>query len=305
MHRHLQGETAPATARKGFRTEARFAMPGVDLQLRTYNHAAPSQDIKTRRDHVLSVSLSGRPRGSTGHFIREQRPTGPFGFGNVTFVPGGLPIVGNGPGGIQQTLSCRFDYGAFAELDLFEEHAPGGGLSDERLLACGNIRALHLEDMMRRLAWELRRPGFGQTTMIDLLVRAAMVDVVRHVQQDEGQDQSRNGGLPPAQVRRVTEYIAETQHRSPTIAELAALCGMSSGHLMRAFRKSTGETIHAHVQRIRGERAKALLGNREHSIKAISYMLGFVTPSSFSVAFKRFSGQSPSEYRSAALGAQV
>lgn len=287
---------------KGFRVDARFARPGIDLQLRTYHHAAPSRDTKTRRDHVLSVSLSGRPRGATGHFLRDQRQTGPFGFGNVTFVPGGVPIVGHGPGGIQQTLSCRFDYGAFAELGLFEEDAPGGALSDERLLACGNVRALHLEEMMRRLAWELRSPGFGQDTMVDVLVRAAMVDVVRHVQQNEGQGHGRGGGLAPAQVRRVTEYIAETLHRSPTIADLAALCGMSSGHLMRAFRQSTGETVHAHVQRVRGERAMVLLGEDDHSIKTIAYLLGFETPSSFSVAFKRLTGQSPSEYRRAARG---
>lgn len=304
MHRLPSGATGTAPRGKDFRVDARFSTPGIDLQLRTYNHAAPSHDIKARQDHVLSVSLSGRPRGAVGHFIRDRRQTGPFGFGNVTFVPGGVPIVGRGPGGVQQTLSCRFDYGAFPELSLFEDGEPGGSLSDERLLACGDIRAPHMEDMMRRLAWELRSPGFGRDTMIDLLVRAAMVDVVRHVQQDKGKEPLGQGGLSPAQLRRVTACIAETLHRSPTISELGELCGVSPGHLMRAFRQSTGETIHAHVQRVRGERAKALLGARDHSIKAIAYMLGFATPGGFSVAFRRFSGQSPSEYREATLGSR-
>lgn len=302
MRNSPSGPAAAAQRERDYRVDARYAGAGVNLQLRTYHHAAPSYGSKVRADHVLSVSLSGRPRGSTGRFVRDRRQTGLFGFGNVTFVPGGMPIQAWGPGGMQQTLSMRLDYGAFADLALFEDAARGGTLSEARLLACGDIRAPHLEDMMRRLAWELRSPGFAQDTMIDMLVRGAMVDVVRHVQQG-GQDAAlRSGGLPPAQVRRITDYIAETLHRSPAIAELADLCGVSAGHLMRAFRQSTGETIHAHVQRVRIERAQALLAGPEHSIKEITHLLGFATPSSFSVAFRRLCGQSPSDYRRAATG---
>jgi AraC family transcriptional regulator len=281
-----------------YRVDARFVMPGANLQLRTYHHEAPSRAGKARSNHVLSVSLVGRPRGSTGRFIRDRRATGPFHFGNITFVPGGVPIVGWGPGGIQHTLSCSLEFGAFAELEALEQ-----GLSEEQLLACGNIRAPHLEEMMRRLAGELRSPGFARETMIDLLVRGAVIDVARHVRHKEPAAPRHSGGLSPAMLRRVTDYIADTLDQSPTIAELAAVCGVSAGHLMRSFRQATGETIHAHVQRVRVERAQTLLAEPGLSIKEIAHSLGFASSSSFSVAFRRLCGTSPSALRRDYTGA--
>jgi len=282
----------PSARERDYRVDAMFAMPGVNLQLRTYHHETPTHGGKARADHVLSVSLSGRPRGSTGRYIHDRGKTQPFHFGNIMFVPGGIPIVGWGPGGMQHTLSCRLDYGAFAELALFE-----GEMPDDWLLACGDIRAPRLWDTMRRLAAELRAPGFAHETMIDLLVRTAIVDVVRHVRRtDEGRP-NQSGGLSPIQLGRLTDYIANSLDRSPTIADRAQICSVSAGHLMRSFRQSTGETIHAHVQRIRIERARVLLADRNRSIKEIADLLGFGTPSSFAVAFRRLHGQSPTAFR--------
>lgn len=292
MRKEIAAGQASAGRVRDYQIDAMFAMPGVNLQLRTYHHEAPSEGGKARADHVLSVSLSGRPRGSTGRYIHNRRETRPFHFGNITFVPGGVPIMGWGPGGLQQTLSCRLDYGAFADLALFEQ-----GLSEDRLLACGDIRAPQMEEMMRRLAHEMRAPGFARETMIDLLVRAAIVDVVRHVRQDGEGRRHHSGGLSPVQLRRLTDYIASSLDRSPTIAELAQVCGISAGHLMRSFRQSTGETIHAHVQRTRIERAQALLAKPDRSIKEIAHLLGFATPSSFAVAFRKARGQSPTGFR--------
>lgn len=285
---------APSSNKLGlnYQVEAQFSMPGANLQLRTYHHETPSQATKARSDHVISVSLAGRPRGSTGCFVRDRRQTRRFHFGNIAFVPGGLPISGWGPGGLQRTLSCRLDHGAFPELAEIEK-----GLTEERLLSCGNIRAPQLEQMMRRLALELRAPGFARETMINLLVHGAVVDVVRHVQQHAVTEQRHRGGLSPAQLRKITDYIASNLDRSSTIAELAQVCGVSAGHLMRSFRQATGETIHGHVQRVRVERAETLLSGSSLSIKEIAHRMGFASSSSFSNAFRRLHGMSPSDLR--------
>ncbi len=292
MHDKAAIERALAPRARDYEVEAMLSLPGINLQLRTYNHEAPTHGGKTRADHVLSVSLSGRAHGATGRYIRERQKTSAFRFGNITFVPGGVPIIGWGPGGVQQTLSCRLDYGAFPDLALFEQ-----GLSENQLLACGDIRAPQLKEMMHRLALELRAPGFARETMSDLLVRAAIVDVVRHVRQDSEKRRSHSGGLSPAQLTRLTDYIANALDRSPTIAELARICDVSPGHLMRSFRQARGETIHAHVQRVRIERAQTLLAARDRSIKDIAYQLGFASPTGFAVAFRRLCGQSPSAFR--------
>ena len=274
-----------------YELDANFALPGVDLQIRTYHREAPSHSGTVRPQHRLSVSLSGRSRGSIGRYIPDRRETQPFRFGNITFIPGGVPIVGHGPGGLEQSLSCLFDFGAFPELALFEQD-----ISEEWLRACGDIRAPQMEGMMHRLAFEVRSPGFARDTMIDLLVRAAVVDVARYIRQCDKGNRHHSGGLSALQLRRLTDYITGSLERSPTIAELAKVCDVSAGHLMRGFRQSTGETIHNYVQRIRLERAQVLL-QENHSIKETAYLLGFATSSGFTVAFKRLLGQTPSEFR--------
>lgn len=278
---------------RDYSINAKFVAPGLNLQLRTYSHESPSQSGKDRRDHVLSFSLNGRPRDSTGCYVRCQRQTRPFRFGDITFVPGGVPIIGWGPGGLQQTLSCRLDWGAFELLAPFEQAL----LPDEKLLACGDIRAPGLGDLMRRLALELRTPGFARETMIDLLIRAAMIDVVRHVSGSTDRARPVGGGLSMLHLRRVTGMIEASLHTSPTVAELAGACGISPGHLMRCFRQSTGETIHGYVQRVRITRARALLTDGVLSIKEIAGVLGFANSSSFSVAFRRACGESPTQHR--------
>jgi AraC-like DNA-binding protein len=51
------------------------------------------------------------------------------------------------------------------------------------------------------------------------------------------------------------------------------------------------------VDRTRYELAVSYLERRRYSLAEITYMLGFNDSSSFSRAFKRWSGKAPGEYR--------
>ena len=77
------------------------------------------------------------------------------------------------------------------------------------------------------------------------------------------------------------------------------MCGVSAGHLSRAFKESTGMTIHGFVQEVRLEHAKRLLTNTDRPIKEIAYELGFSHPPAFAAAFRRLSGETPGNFRSA------
>ncbi len=277
---------------KDYRMDAVFSAPNLNLQLRTYQHESPSQQQKTRSDHILSFSLNGRPAGSTACFVRDRRNNQPFRIGNITFIPGGVPIIGWGPGGLQRTLSCRINFGAFEMLSPFETE-----LSDEQLSACGNIRSPAIGELLRRVAQEIASPGLSHDLMIDLLMRTAILDVVRNVGTEVRERTYESGGLSSTQIKRITEYIDQSLGKSPTVADLSRLCDISPGHLMRSFKQSTGKTIHAHVQEVRTTSAQAQLADRNKSIKQIAHALGFANSSSFAVAFKRACGQSPSEFR--------
>lgn len=66
---------------------------------------------------------------------------------------------------------------------------------------------------------------------------------------------------------------------------------------MRAFKASTGLTIHAYVEQVRLAKAKALLSDTDIQLKEIAFRLGFSNAANFSAAFRKSAGESPREFR--------
>ncbi|WP_454629788.1 helix-turn-helix domain-containing protein [Bradyrhizobium cenepequi] len=105
------------------------------------------------------------------------------------------------------------------------------------------------------------------------------------------------GGLACWQQKRAADYIEEHLADDIPLATLADLVRLSPYHFCRSFRQSFGVPPHRYHAARRIERAKQLLASRELSITAIALMLGFSEVSTFSVAFHRLVGQTPSRYR--------
>ena len=105
------------------------------------------------------------------------------------------------------------------------------------------------------------------------------------------------GGLAGWQKRAVLGYIEEHLGEQVCLSTLAQLARQSHHHFCRAFKQSFGVPPHQyHVQR-RIEQAKLLLADRSISITDIGFTLGYSQTSSFSVAFRKNTGWTPSEYR--------
>jgi AraC family transcriptional regulator len=105
------------------------------------------------------------------------------------------------------------------------------------------------------------------------------------------------GGLAGWQQKRVAAYIEEHVADDVPLATLAELARLSSFHFSRSFKHSFGMPPRRYHANRRIERAKQLLGNRELPVTTIALDVGFSETSTFSAAFHRVTGQTPSRYR--------
>jgi len=105
------------------------------------------------------------------------------------------------------------------------------------------------------------------------------------------------GGLGPARLRRVKEFIHAKIEDELTLSDMAQSVGLSTAHFSEMFRKATGETPHQFVLRCRTELAKEMLRSAEMRVLDIAIACGFKTQQHFARAFRQMCGASPTEYR--------
>ena len=105
------------------------------------------------------------------------------------------------------------------------------------------------------------------------------------------------GGLSPAQIKRVSEYVHDLLHTDLNLVELAAVAGLSRAHFSRVFHLSTGVPPHRFVLDARIARAKTLLRRPEARVIDVAVACGFKTTQHFARVFRSLSGGTPMEYR--------
>jgi AraC family transcriptional regulator len=104
------------------------------------------------------------------------------------------------------------------------------------------------------------------------------------------------GGLSPARLRRIREFVHANMEEEFSLKEMAQAVGLSTAHFSQMFRKSTGESPHRFVLRQRIERGKEMLRAEEGRILDIAIACGFKTQQHFARVFRKLCGASPTEY---------
>jgi len=108
------------------------------------------------------------------------------------------------------------------------------------------------------------------------------------------------GGLAGWQQRIVANYIEQHVAEEIPLATMAQLARLSPYHFSRAFKQTFGMPPHRFHLHCRIERAKSLLRSPAASITSVGMGLGFSGPSSFSTAFRKATGMTPTDFQRSA-----
>ena len=100
-----------------------------------------------------------------------------------------------------------------------------------------------------------------------------------------------------AVVREAQEWLRTHCSQPNPAAAVETLAGIPPRSFKRRFKQATGLSPLAYAQRLRVERAKALLEEGDLSVDAISWKVGYEDVAFFNRLFKRITGLTPSSYR--------
>jgi AraC-like DNA-binding protein len=232
---------------------------GTRREGETYVEGLPRS---TLRD--VTRKLTFVPAGHDYSDWHEPRTTARMVF--FYFDPATFPVPAS-PDGHQVTLAPRLFFEDAALLATAQKLTAliDGPVADD----CS-----YLEALGRVLAHELMRVNRGGTQ----------------------NKQAVRGGLAAWQQRIVTAYIDEHVSDPVPLATLARLVGLSTYHFCRAFKQSFGVPPHRYHTGLRIERAKVLLAKPAFSVTDIGLTLGFSETSSFTAAFRKATGLTPTAY---------
>jgi AraC family transcriptional regulator len=152
-------------------------------------------------------------------------------------------------------------------------------------------------DTALKLKTEIENSDPGSSQYADALSRVLMHELIRLERTTSGTVRPLSGGLPAWQRKRVVEFIEEHLSEEISLATLAELVNLSLFHFARAFKQSFGVPPHRYHSARRMDRARILLQTPALSVTQIGAQTGFRETSSFTRAFRRFTGVTPTEYR--------
>lgn len=98
-------------------------------------------------------------------------------------------------------------------------------------------------------------------------------------------------------IERAIRYLHHNYQNDITISDLVRVCDVNRTTLAERFSHETGFTIKTYLNRLRVNIAMTMIHDTDLPIQEIAYRTGFNDITNFGRVFRKFTAQSPSEYR--------
>ncbi len=156
-----------------------------------------------------------------------------------------------------------------------------------------------LDHFLRLASVENAAKRAGAQSVLNKLSELMFIEAIRtYMDQLSNANTGWLSGLRDPLVGRALSLLHALPARSWTLDELAAECGASRSALVDRFTHVMGYPPIQYLTRWRMQLAARRLSERGTKVAAVAQEVGYDSEAAFSRAFKKFSGRSPSEWRS-------
>ena len=209
----------------------------------------------------------------------------------LTFVPAGCEFQEWHEPRLAPQITCVY----IEPSQLSVGSNPDGGSADlaPRLLFENSV----LWETVSKLKALIESAGGADLHYLEAVGTVLAHELTRIVAGHVLSERPTRGGLAAWQQRVVIEYIEEHLAEEIPLTTLADLARLSPHHFCRAFKQSLGSPPCRYHGLRRIERAKVLLATPATSVTEIGLSLGYSETSSFTTAFRRGTGLTPTDYR--------
>ncbi|GCD40250.1 AraC family transcriptional regulator [Streptomyces chrestomyceticus JCM 4735] len=258
------------------------------LLVQRFHHVpvVESMELPAAADLHLILPVAGRAVLETRADGRWQRRT---------WAPGQLELA-------VPDRSVLRRYRGDGPLGSVQVHIPRGTV--ERTAAQLGSREVDYESMAASVATgdpllveAVRAVGSAEETG-DLYAEASATFLAVHLLTRHSRNPGRRAPeREDARVRVAIAFMRDRLAEPLTLADVADEVHLSVFHLVRVFRRATGQTPHRYLTQLRVEEAKRLLRETGFTVARIAPLCGFADSGALSTAFLRHTGVRPSAYR--------
>ncbi|MBR4016542.1 MAG: helix-turn-helix transcriptional regulator [Oscillospiraceae bacterium] len=131
-------------------------------------------------------------------------------------------------------------------------------------------------------------------------LRIALLRLLVHLQEfhTEPTENALQDNAPAEEyVKTVIEYLSSNYAQNICLDDLAGICGISKYHLIREFKRYTGQSVLTFLNTVRCKNAEAFL-KQGQSVTEVAEQCGFESIAYFSRTYKKYMGISPSQVKS-------
>ena len=280
---------APPDQKPAVFVDAELACPAMVAQIVRFDIPGPTEAALSDRDaYQINMCLTPRPLDARASYHRHWGPHRFERLGDIFMIPPGEELYIKGGRVKQASLLCLLRPDAVSSI-IGEEL----DWTEHKLAATIDIPSARIRALLFRLTEEVRHPGLASDRMLEFLAGELSIEIGRFCM--EVHERPAIGGLAGWRLRLIDERLSDDPV-APSLGELAKLCNISVRQLTRGFKVSRGCSIGDYMEQRRMEAAKRLLVDGE-SVKTIAFNMGYSSPSSFTFAFRRAVGISPSQFR--------